>query len=157
MPEEYLSGEKIEVHAYQNGGDITTLLASTHGDVIYEPSVDIVEGEVHSSQTKLRKAGKHTVDVTFSHHLTSTMPQLAMMNLASGTNPQTIKPSSSANLTKVVVKVWKAAGDATPDAILTLNDVTVILEGFRLAGGGDFSNVDIRLLVHGAVELAPGA
>ncbi|HET6406078.1 MAG TPA: hypothetical protein VFH78_15665 [Candidatus Thermoplasmatota archaeon] len=148
MPETELTGEKIVIEAFQTSGDATILLGYTSGDVNVEISQDVIEAEVHDSPRKLRKAGKVATDVTFGGVVTTTLPALAMLNLATGTNPQTIKPSGPA-LNKVVVKIYANADDASPDATLTLNNCIPMLEGITIPGGTDVARFNLRLLVNG--------
>lgn len=152
MPESTWSGEKIEIHAYQDPSDVTTLLGYTSGDVSLEPTTDIIEAEVHSAKRKLRKTGKETVDVVFSGLVTTTIPALAMLGLSTGSAPQTLKFSGD-ELTKILVKVFLKEGDSTPDATLTLNGVIPLLEGLTISPGGDFARFNLRGIVNGAVTL----
>lgn len=153
MPEVELTGEKIAIEVHQTNGDVTIAIASTEGTVALEPSVDILEAEVHDKQRKLRKPGKHTVDLTFSNLVTTTMPYLAMMGLATGSAPQVLG-FSSAELYKVVVKVYKLASDASPDQTLTCFTCYAILEGIEYPGGSDFARARFRFIVNGNVELS---
>lgn len=152
MPEIELTGEKIEIHAFQTAGDVDTLLGYTSGDVNVEATVDILEAEVHDKRRKLRKPGKEAVDLTFGGVITSTIPALAKLNLATGTPTQTIV-FSGVELVKVVVKVFERKEDVNPKHVLTLNAVIPILEGFSYHSG-DFATFQLRGIINGDVQVA---
>lgn len=155
MPEVELTGEKISIEVFQTSGDATVALAHTEGTVALEPSVDVLEAEVHDKMRKLRKPGKESVDLTFGALVTTTMPYLAMMGLATGSAPQTLQFATRGDaLFKVVVRVYKAAADASPDQTLTCLTCFAILEGIEWPGGSDFARCRLRFIVNGDVTLA---